>query len=170
MQDAGIVDESGRFQLRALNGAVLFRTSGQLWNLKSVTLNGTDITDVPFDARTSSSGSGLEIVLTDRQTDFSGIVKNSRGETVKDFVVVVYPAVVKDAFSSLFSTRALRPDQDGRYQAKGLPAGDYIAVAVGALEQGGEWDPTFQQQAKPHGRAFRLTDTQPLTLDLTLVE
>ena len=70
----GVVDESGRFQMKGLSGRVLFRVGAPGWNLKSVTLNGVDITDMPFDARPSSNVSGLEITLTNRQTSLSGMV------------------------------------------------------------------------------------------------
>jgi hypothetical protein len=169
-QDNGSVDASGKFQLRGIAGQVLFRAGTPGWFLKSVTMNGADITDVPFDAKSATTASGLEITLTDRQTDLSGAVKNARGEAVKDFVVAIFPAGAKEGYSAARFTRAARPDQEGRFQVKGLPPGDYVAVAVDALEQNGEWDPAFQRQAKPRGTAFHLTDTQPATLDLSLIE
>jgi hypothetical protein len=45
-----------------------------------------------------------------------------------------------------------------------------VAVAVESLEQGGEWDPAFQQQMRPRGKSFRLTEGQTSTVDLTLVQ
>jgi hypothetical protein len=55
--DNGVVDEAGHFQIRGANGRILFRTTGVQgpplpgWFLKSVTLNGVDITDTPFEAK-----------------------------------------------------------------------------------------------------------------------
>ena len=90
-QDNGVVDESGHFQIRGVNGQVLFRAGAQGWTLKSVTLNGVDITDIPFDAKPSTNITGLEVTMTDRQTIVSGGVTNSRSEPVKDFVVADLP-------------------------------------------------------------------------------
>ena len=44
--DNGVIDESGRFQLRDVSGQVLFRVAGATVNLvtKSVMHNGADIT------------------------------------------------------------------------------------------------------------------------------
>jgi hypothetical protein len=170
MQDNGVVDESGRFQIRGINGQVVFRAGALGWSLKSVMLNGVDITDTPFEAKPSTNITGLEITLTDRQTSLAGTVKNSRGETVKDFVVAIFPAELRDGILPTRFIRAIRPDQEGRYQIKGLPQGDYVAAALQSLEQGGEWDPAFQQQIRPRGKTFRLTDTQTVTLDLSLIQ
>jgi hypothetical protein len=41
---------------------------------------------------------------------------------------------------------------------------------VESLEQGGEWDPAFQQQMKPKGKSFRLIEGQSFTLDLSLTQ
>jgi hypothetical protein len=167
--DSGVVDDAGNFRIRGVSGPVLFRPNVQGWNLKSVTLNGVDITDSTFDAKPSTDIMGLEVTVTDRQTTLSGVAKNLRGDTVKDFVVVVFPAVSRDGILATRFTRTVRPDQDGRYQVKGLPPGDYVAVAVESLEQGGEWDPAFQERMKPRGKALRLNDGQSATLDLPLV-
>jgi hypothetical protein len=169
-QDNGVIDEAGRFLLRGVNGQVLFRTGAQGWNLKSVTLNGVDITDTPFEAKPSTNINGLEITLTDRQTSLSGTVKKSNGDAVKDFVVVIFPSGLRDGTVPTRFTRTSRPDQQGGYQIRGLPPGDYVAAAVESLEQGGEWDPAFQQHVKPRGKTFRLSDAQMMTLDLSLVQ
>jgi len=44
-----------------------------------------------------------------------------------------------DVLGDLIASNAA--DQQGRYEIKGLPPTDYVAVAVESLEQGGEWDP-----------------------------
>ena len=168
--DNGIVDESGRFQIRGVTGRVFFRFLGpvQGWFLKSVTINGTDITDVPYEVR--SNVTGLEVVLTDRQTTVSGSVRNSRGEFVKDYVLAILPDNLREGASPQRFIRTVRPDQNGQYKAQGLPAGDYVAFAVETLDQGGLFDPAYQQVMKPRGKSFRLTDGQTLNLDLLLVQ
>jgi hypothetical protein len=67
-------------------------------------------------------------------------------------------------------TRTVRPDQQGRFQTRGLPPGDYLAAAVESLEQGGHWDPAFRKQVETTARRFRLTEGQTATVDLTLVQ
>jgi hypothetical protein len=174
--DSGLVDETGHFQVRGVSGRLLFRAGSAQgppvpgWYLKSVTLNGVDITDTGFDAKPATNTTGFEVTMTNRQTTLSGAVNNARGDAIKDFVVAVFPAAAKEGMAATRFVRAVRPDQQGRYETKGLPPGDYVAVAVESLEQGGEWDPAFQQQMKPKGKSLSLTDGQSATLDLTLVQ
>jgi hypothetical protein len=168
--DSGLVDETGHFQIRGVIGGLLFRPSVQGWSLKSVTLEGVDITDTAFEAKPSTNTTGLEVTITDRQTAITGVVRNAVGDTVKNFTVVVFPATTREGASALRFTRTIRPDLEGRYQSKGLPPGDYVAVAVESLEQGSEWDPAFQQQMKPKGKSFRLTEGQALAIDLSLIQ
>jgi hypothetical protein len=173
--DNGIIDSSGRFQLRGVSGRALFR-AGPLapgpntgWTIRSVTLNGVDITDTPIELATLGD-SAVEIVLTDQQTTLSGIARNSRNELVKDYVVAIFPDRLKDGALPARFTRTVRPDQEGRYQTRGLPAGDYFAVAVPVLEQGAEWDPAFRKQVEPTAKRFRLAEGQTASVDLQLLQ
>ena len=108
--------------------------------------------------------------MTDKQTSLSGTVKNVRGEMLNDFVVVILPVVAREGSAATRFTRTVRPDQQGRYEIKGLPPTDYVAVAVESLEQGGEWDPAFQEHMRPRAKTFRLTEGQSSTLDLSLMQ
>ena len=174
-RDNGVIDPTGRFQIRGASGRALFRAAqlGPLlntgWVLRSVTLNDVDVTDTPIDFASLDDVSGIEIVLTDKQTTLSGIVRGSRSGPVKDYVVAIFPDNLKEGVLPARFTRIIRPDQEGRYQTRGLPAGDYFAIAVQSLEQGGEWDPAFRKQVEPTAKRFRLTEGQTFTLDLQLL-
>ena len=107
--------------------------------------------------------------MTDTLTRLSGTVTNARREAVKDYVVVILPERLKEGVLPGRFTRTVRPNQEGRYEIRGLPAGDYLAVAVAALEFGNEWDPAFRKQVEPSAKRFRLTHGQTATLDLELM-
>ncbi len=174
----GVIDEKGRFQLRGLSGSrAVFNAfpatpsmGAPTWFLKSVTIDGENVTDVPFDLSTARDDTKVEIVMTDKQTTISGIVRNIRGEQVNDYTVVMLPERLKEGAIASRYTRTVRPDQQGRFQARGLPPGDYIAAAVDSLEQGGHWDPAFRKQIEPTAKRFRLTEGQTTTVDLTLAQ
>jgi hypothetical protein len=166
----GRVAENGSFELRGLFGPRLIRVSGvpSGWALKSVTLNGTDITDSAYEFKGEGTISGLEIVLTDRLTDLSGSVKDDRDRALQDYVVVVFPDdSAQWGFQSRF-IRTGRAGQEGRFDIKSLPPGGYLAVALESLEQGTENDPDFLEQVRQSARSFSLSEGQALTLDLTL--
>jgi len=166
--ERGRVGDDGKFELRG-TGKVFFRAINLgPWMLKRVTLEGEDITDVPLDLTGAGNVEGLRVVLTDRLTDVSGIVKDGRAQALKEFVVVVQPAddVPADALQRFL--RAARPDQDGKFGLKGIPPAEYIVTAVEALEQGEEWNPEYRARLREAGRRFSVKEGETLTLDLEL--
>jgi protocatechuate 3,4-dioxygenase beta subunit len=166
----GLIAEDGTFAIKGVSPqAVLFRTvTPQTWVLKSVTMNGDEIIDVPTQISESAKVNALRIVLTDRVTDLSGTVVGNRDEPLKDYVVVVHPAEEKDGAAIMRYVRTARPDQDGRFRIRGLPPGRYVAAAVEALEQGREWDPEFVRRIRDVATRFTLGEGQTLTLSLTV--
>jgi hypothetical protein len=172
----GTVDELGRFQIRGLTGGrAVFNVSpavpglGALpWSVKSITIDGENYTDIPFDLSTAKDDTKIEIVVTDKQTTIAGTVRNARGEQVIDYTAVMFPAQLREGTVAARYIRAVRPDQQGRFQTRGLPPGDYFAVAVDSLEQGAHWDPAFRKNAEPNAKRFRLTEGQAATVDLQL--
>ncbi len=172
----GTIDANGQFQINGAAGRVLFQAAGTGfgpppigWSIKSVTFNGADITDMPLDIATTGSVTGVEVVMTDKQTTLLGSVRNPSGVEVTDYTVVIFPDRLRDGAVSSRYTRVVRPDQQGRFQTRGLPPGDYFAAAVESLEQGAHWDPAFRKQIEPTARRFRLTEGLTSTIELQLV-
>ena len=174
----GVVDDNGRFQIRGLSGRAMFNASPsmpgaavqQQWFLKAVVLNGENITDVPLDVASVREDSTLEIVMTDKRTTLSGTVRDARGQTVVDYTVVVFPDQLREGAMPGRYTRAVRADQQGRFETRGLPPGNYLAAAVESIEQGGHWDPAFRKHVEPTAKRFRLTEGQTATIDLQLTQ
>ena len=173
----GVIDEKGRFQLRGLSGRVMFTVfpfapmAGPLpWFVKSVIFNGENITDVPLDVAAITDGSTLQIVMTDKQTTLAGTVRDGRGQAVLDYTVAIFPEQLREGAMPGRYTRVVRPDQQGRFETRGLPPGNYLAAAVESLEQGGHWDPAFRKRVEPAAKRFRLTEGQAATIDLTLTQ
>ena len=126
--DNGAIDAAGRFQFRGIIGRAIFvtgfkdynvRKAG--WSMKSVTLNGADITDTPIDIPSVGEISGIEITLTDTLTRLSG---KSRTRAAKQSTIrrrhsarAPQEGVLPGRF-----TRTARPNQEGRYEIRGLPA------------------------------------------------
>ena len=169
-QSNGLIADDGSVQVKNIGpGEILFRaTTPPAWTLKSVTLNGDDVTDVPTTIAESARPGTLKVVLTDRVTDVSGTVASSRGEPLKDYVVIVQPAEAKEGTAATRYVRTARPDQQGRFRVHALPPGRYLAAAVESLEQGREWDPEFSRRVRESGTSFTLAEGQTLTVSLKL--
>lgn len=174
----GAIDDQGRFQIRGLSGRAMFNAfpsmplaaAQQQWFLKAVVLNGENITDIPLDVASVREDSTLEIVMTARRTTLSGTVRDARGQAVIDYTVVVFPDQLPEGAMPGRYTRAVRADQQGRFETRGLPPGSYLAAAVESLEQGGHWDPAFRKHVEPTARRFRLTEGQTATMELQLAQ
>ena len=165
----GTVEESGAFQFNGASGRVFFTVSAPPpWTLKSVTLDGEDVTDEPIDLTGKGTVSGLIIRMTDRVTQVSGQVTDSRGQTTRDYVVVLLPVEAKqEPVVAGRWIRTARPDSNGRFQARVRP-GRYIATAVEDLEQGRQFAPEFQEQLRRSAREFSVREGEMITLDLKL--
>ena len=167
--ESGLVEDDGSFELKGARGPVLFRVAaGPAWALKSVSLEGNDITDSPTDLSGPEGLSGVTIVLTDKLTDVSGQVTDGRGQPLKDFLVVVQPAEPKSGPAVTRYLRTIRPEQDGRFRARGLPPGEYFATAVESLEQGRQFVPDVQARLRDTARRFGVREGETVSLDLRL--
>ena len=165
----GVLDDAGNFQLSGQSGRVFLSPStGPLWMLKSITIEGEDVTDTPIDLSGRQTVSGVVIRMTDKLTQIAGQVNDARGQLLKDYVVVVLPVESKEPVVAARWIRTVRPDSNGRFLARGLRPGRYVAVAVEALEQGRQFAPEFQEQLRRGAREFSLKEGESATLDLTL--
>jgi protocatechuate 3,4-dioxygenase beta subunit len=156
------------FEINGVFEPRVFRVNTpQGWVLKSVLLNGEDITDLPLDAAPGSTVSGVQIVLTDRVTEVNGRIADARNAPITDATVVVFPADEQKWIYQSRYIRAARPDQDGRFQVRGLPAyDDYVAIAVQGLEDGQAGDPEFLATIRDRGTKLSLKEGEAKTLDL----
>ena len=158
------------FELQGLFGRRVLRPIGfpPGWTLKSITVEGADITDAGMDFRTGQDLSSVEVVVTRTAAEISGTVQTAKGTSVTDYVVVVFPPDSERwGWQSRF-VRVGRPDQTGRFVITGLPAASYLAVALEYLEAGEETNPDFLERLKTVGTAIRLDEAEKKTITLKL--
>jgi hypothetical protein len=167
---AGRVNADGTLELRGLAGPQLIRVQGIPvgWALKSITLDGADITDTGYDFRPGNNMTGLVITLTDRLTDVTGSVRDARGQPVTDYVLVAFPEDAKLWAPQSRFVQTARPNQNGTFNIKALPPGRYLAAVVPSLETGLQNDPALLAQLRPHAQSFSLAEGQMLNLNLEM--
>lgn len=170
MGGTNTVKDDYSFELKARPGLALIRPGGLPpgWALKSVRQRGTDVTDSGIEFKQNEEASGIEVELTSQATEVSGAVTNARSEPVKDYTVVVFSRERErwGYMSRFFQTG--RPDQDGRFKVKSLPAGNYYAVALDYVEPGEAGDPEFLDRVKERAISFSLGDGEAKTIDLKI--
>jgi carboxypeptidase family protein len=166
----GSVKADGTFELKGLSGTRIVRAASLPpgWMLKAVRVNGNDITDAGIDFKAGEAVTGIDIVLTSKLTEVNGTVKAGSAQA-KDYTLVIFSD--ESQKWSIPNTRYVagtRPDQEGRFQVKNLPAGGYYAIAVDYLAQG-EWnDPDVLERLKPKATSFSIDEGETKTLSLTL--
>ena len=164
-----LADDEGSFEIPGAISRVLFDVqTRQGWQMTSVRLNGRDITDEPVDLAGVNVLSGVVITVTDELTTITGRVVDGRGRPVADCVVVVQPAEDLEPVAAARRVRALRPDQQGRFETRGMRPGRYVATALESLEDGRQFDPEFREQLRRRGETFELRDGGTATPTLTL--
>jgi len=166
----GRVNQDGTFELRGVAGPLLIRPQGipNGWALKSVMVEGFDVTDTAFEFKPGRNVTDVVITLTDRLTGVSGAVRDARGQPVADYVLVVFPEDTRLRGSQSRYVQTARPNQDGAFAIKGLPPGRYLAAAVPALETGMQDDPAVLEQLGMGAQNFSLAEGQTLNLNIEM--
>jgi hypothetical protein len=111
---------------------------------------------------------GIEIELTNRLSEVSGQVLDARNRPLTEYSVAIFS---RDTQRWGWMSRYValsRPDQNGRFSVRGLPVGDYQAIALDYVDGDEVLDPEFLDRVRPGALPFSLTDGQTRTLDLRL--
>ena len=161
------VSADGAFALAGITGTRRLRVvrAPRGWALKSMTVNGVDVTDTPLRFGTAAQSiDNVDVLMTNRLTEISGEVTDSSGRRVSSAAVLAFAADRERWYpASRFVQYAAA--SDGTFAIRGLPAGEYFLVAVPRtrdLDAGG-----WQNQATLSALAQRsahvsLTDEQRL--------
>jgi protocatechuate 3,4-dioxygenase beta subunit len=155
------------FEVRRLSGVrrILVNVASPNWALKKIAVNGIDVTDAPVDFR--GADVEAEILLTPKVTRISGAVADEKGP-IPDYAVVIFPSdPAKWTDRSRFVAMA-RPTQQGRFEMRGLPPEEYLAIALPGITGQEFMDPEFLQQLRAQATAFTLSEGENKTLDLRL--
>jgi hypothetical protein len=139
---------------------------GGEWTLKSVTVGGTEIADLPFELKPGQNVDGMTVVLTDRATEIAGAVRDARGAGASAMTVIAFSTDAQYWRAQSRRIAVSRTDQSGAYRIRGLPAGDYYLVAVDDVEQGEWFDPAYLDGVKDKATHVTLNEGDRKTEDL----
>ena len=159
------------FEGTARESPVLIRGGEQsaAWRIKAVLQRGVDVTDTGVVFRPGEMVDDVQIVLSNRLSIVTGSVDADAGGPVKDYVVVVFADDPNRWSLESRHIGSAQPDQRGQFEVKGLPPGNYLALAVEYLEEGQDRDPEFLQEVRPSATSFALAEGERKALTLTVV-
>jgi hypothetical protein len=159
--------QGGRFELRGVRGRFFIEPVGSQWSVTSVVVNGRDMGEEPLDVADGSTVPDVEVTLTDRLTIVTGAVASGRGEPLKDHLVVLLRAGTSSDLPSR-RVRTVWTDEEGKFQARGLRPGSYVAGVFVDLEPGYHHSPDFQDDLRARGQSFTLGERETSNLELTM--
>jgi len=165
------VGQDGTFSIKGVFGRSRLRLLAlpETWAVKAALHDGRDIAEAPIELRSGEALSGVQIVLTTRITTLSGQLADAKGAPTGDGTVVVFSTDEQKWTDSSRFVRAARPDQQGAWRIKGLPAGEYFAVALEAVEQGQWYEAEFLEAIRRYAQKVQLADGGSEAIGLRLV-
>jgi hypothetical protein len=165
-----LVAEDWTFRTTALFGAAQIRVAGlpEGWGVKGIYREGRDITDTIEDLASGEELAGVQIVLTDRLSTVSGQLADQKGAPLGDGTVLVFADDPQRWTDGSRWVASARPDQSGRYQFRGLPAGAYLAIALEYVEEGIWNDAVYLDSIRHRAERFVLGDAATQTLALKI--
>ena len=139
------------------------------WFVKSVTAQGRDISDLPFEVKEAMSG--VTVTLSRRGASLSGAVRTATGTSDSSAAVLLFPADSRqwlDYGPYSRRLRDVRTSRSGTFDIRDLPAGDYLIVAMPPAAM--TWKPGFLESMSRLARRITLGDAEQRTIDLRVSE
>jgi len=165
--NAGRVDKDGQFTFDGVPAGSRFirATAPRGWSLKSVLVAGREVIDTPIDVRAGETIRNVSLVFSDSQTQLSGTATTERGVPVTDYTVLAFPIDQNYWRPQSRYIMTARPDQNGSYQMRGLPPGDYYLALVDPAEQGEWFEAAFLDAHRPGATRVSLGDGESKNQD-----
>jgi hypothetical protein len=164
------VNKDGTFTIDGVSvGGHLIRPNGggglRGWTLKSVTVDGRDVTDTPIAVRSGQKIRNITLTFSDKTSEINGSITDAQGNAVTEYTVLAFstdPSVWRAQSRQIMTAR---PDQTGMFKIRGLPAGEYFLVPVDPSEQGEWFEPAYLDQHRAGASRVTLSDGDVKTQD-----
>ncbi len=138
------------------------------WMLESIFDDGRDLADAALDLRPAQGLSGLELVFTDRVCELAGTLTTASGQPLTEYTVLVFSTDASLWRPQSRHISTARPDQNGRYQLRGLPPGDYFVAPIDPEEPGAWFEPSFLEGHRPNAARVALAYGRTATQNFTV--
>jgi hypothetical protein len=165
------VDKDNTFKIVAVPaGAHLIRPTGSLrgWSLKSVVLDGRDITDTPLELRSGQQVSRVAISFTNQINEINGTLTNEQGVPVTEYTVLAFSMDSSFWRAQSRHIATARPDQTGKFRIRNLPSGSYYLATVDPAQQGEWFEPAYLEEHRLSAARVTLGDGDTKTQDFKI--
>jgi protocatechuate 3,4-dioxygenase beta subunit len=166
MPQPAVVGQDLTFTMKGLMGELLLRANMPMQYLKSVTVNGTDITDTP---REFKSGDRVTITLSSRAATLEGNVTDAAGAPVREAALLLFSDDKASWRSNSIKTRRSIVDANGHYRMMGLLPGRYFIIAVARERLNSLMDPSVFEELSKEATSLVVGDDEQRQVDLKFV-
>src|SRR5207249_3814362 len=97
-------------------------------------------------------------------------LNDEKGAPIPDATLILFSADSAKWRDASRFVRAARPDQQGQAQIKGLPPGEYLAVAVDYVEDGMWYDPDYLDSLRHYAEKVTLGEAESRSVSLKIVK
>lgn len=141
---------------------------GKTWTLRSATSGGRDLLDTQVEIVPGGPPSEIALVYSDQAVELSGRLQTPSGGAVSEVFVIAFATDKSLWGPGARRVQAVRPDVDGAYVMRGLPAGQYFLAAVTDIDQD-EWeDASFLAGLVPAAITITMREGERSVHDLRL--
>jgi hypothetical protein len=168
------VAADGTFSMRTGTGRMSLGVSlPSRWFVRSVRLDGVDVTDTEFELPPDGRRR-LEVTVSDRVGRLSGTVTDREARAVSNALIVVFPEdrarwIDLRLSERMRVIRTTFSQQRGRYELDALPISSYRVVAVTSLPRNAWTDPEVIDRLWPFATSVSLDELRESTLPLKVV-
>jgi hypothetical protein len=159
-----------RFTLKGLMGEYVLRTGVANQFLKSVAVNGEDVTDVPREFKDKDR---VTITVTSRVSSIDGNVTDTRDVPLAESGVILFSEDKGSWRMNSIWTKRTGLDPKGHFRINGLMPGRYYIAAVPRQRlnvSGGDADVAFFEQLAKEATSIVVGAEEQRTVDLRLLD
>jgi len=168
------IAEDGRFTVGgSAPGRYLLSAQGAPagWFVRSAMADGRDALENPIELTSEDIGD-VVITFVDRQTTLSGTVTAANGAP-SGATVIIFPAAHREWVARGMAarlTRNVRAQAKGTFTISGLPARDYLVVALADEDVPDAQDPRVYEALARVATSITITDDGPRTVALKIAQ
>ena len=139
--------------------------------IKSVTVNGEDVTDIPHEFKASDR---VAITVTSRASTIEGNVTDTRDVQLPEAGVILFSEDKASWRINSIWTKRTGFDSKGHFRIAGLMAGRYYIAAVPRqrldVSRGGDADVAFFEQLAKEATSLVIGPDEQRTVDLRMLD
>jgi hypothetical protein len=134
--------------------------------VSSIKFDGIEVRDSGFDIESGATGR-IDVTLDSPGGTITGVVRDNRGEPVRESAVTLVPANPTEGSSRLW--RKIFTDQSGVFSLRGVVPGIYTVFAASDQKEESFFNPEFLETFQSQGTKVRVENRGTSNLELHVI-